>query len=256
MSWLTWILLWWFAGGSLRALVLLLVVLWFIDRAALRVFPSPLRAFRRYRRRLALERLLEVNPHDRRARLELAEALIERGRHARAVELLKPNIEAGDEDTTTLFALGVACFGAGHAQQGELFLGEAAAREPRYRGGAITLELGRGRLATGNAAGAREALESFLAVSPGSVEARVLLAQALERLGDAQGATARREEAWREYASSPLFHRRAQRRWAWRARPSRPAIYAVLTVVLVTGVVVGAARFESPSPEAAYYNAD
>lgn len=256
MSWLTWILLWWFAGGPLRALVLLLVVLWLVDRAALRVFPSPLRAFRRHRRRAALERLLAVNPHDRRARLELAEAAIERGQPARAVELLKANIEAGDDDTTTLFAMGVACFGAGHAKQGELFLGEAWANEPRYRGGAIELELGRGRLSTGNPAGARDALESFLARSPGSVEARVLLARALDALGEAPAAAARRDEAWREYASSPLFHRRAQRRWAWRARPSRPATYAALTVLLVSGLLWGAATFEAPTPEAAYYDVD
>src|SRR5574340_1598073 len=85
-------------GSPLAALAVLLVVWWLGDRATFRLLPDPVRPLTRLRRRWALEAALRVNPHDRRARFELAELLLEARRPARAVEVLRPNVEAGDED--------------------------------------------------------------------------------------------------------------------------------------------------------------
>jgi len=241
-KWILWMLLARLTGSPLLSLLALVVLYLVLDRFTLQLLPSPLRLWARWRRAGQLQRLLETNPHDRRARYELADLWVARGRHADAVRVLKPNLEAGDEDAATLYLLGVAYLGAGQAAQGELLLDEAERLEPGYGLGAIELARGRSRLARGaltGDAGALSALERFCRARPGSVEGRVLLARALERAGRSAEAAQARDLAWSDYRAAPRFQRRRERRWAWRARPSRPLAYAAaLAVLLLTGALL------------------
>jgi tetratricopeptide (TPR) repeat protein len=232
-KWMLWLLLTAFTGRPLLSLVLVIAAVWAVDRFTLQLLPSPLRIIGRWRRAAQLERMLLANPHDRRARFELAELRIGRGRYAEAVEILKPNLEAGDEDVDTLFLLGVAYLGAGEAAKGELLLDEAAKLEADYRMGAINLARGRLRLARGDAKGAVEPLEHFVKGRHGTVEGRVLLAKALDTAGRDADAALMRDEAWKEYVAAPRFQRRRERVWAWRARPSRPLTYAAIALMLL-----------------------
>ena len=52
-----------------------------------------------------------------------------------------------------------------------------------------------------------------------------------------------RDEAWNEYVSAPRFQRRKERLWAWRARPSRPATYAIALAMVM--ILFG--RFAAPA---------
>jgi tetratricopeptide (TPR) repeat protein len=241
-KWLQWIILSGITGSPVGSAVFLLVFYWAVDRFTFRLLPDPVAFVRRSLRAGNLRRELINNPHDRRARYELAELMVGRRRYARAVELLKPNLEAGDDDVPTLYLMGVACLGAGHHQQGEALLDEAAKEDAGFRLGAIELERGRWRLKRGDARGAVEALRKLLAFRKGTIEGRFLLARALEAAGDDGAGALMREEAWREYVGSPRFHRRAERLWAWRARPSRPLLYAAIALACV--VLLG--RFAGP----------
>jgi Flp pilus assembly protein TadD len=214
-------------GSPLLALLFILALWWLGDRATFRLFPDPFRWVARWQRRGQLRRTLEVNPHDRRARFELAELLLEAGRPAQAVVTLRPNIEAGDDDVHTALTWGTALGRSGSGEAAERALAVARAAAPAFRAGEIDLELGRQRLARGDLAGAREALERLLQLRPGSVEGRWFLSRALQGLGDPAGATRRRREAWTEYAALPRFQRRQQRPYAWRSNPWRPAAVAL-----------------------------
>ncbi|MDC0713495.1 hypothetical protein POL68_33835 [Stigmatella sp. ncwal1] len=233
-KWLLWMLLTAFTGRPLLSLALLLVGLWVMDRFTVQLLPSPARWWGRWRRSGQLERMILANTHDRRARAELAELWIGRGLYAEAAGLLKPNLEAGDEDVDTLFLLGVAYLGAGEVARGELLLDEAAKLDEDFRMGAIDLERGRLRLKNGDAQGAVAPLERFVKSRHGTVEGRVLLARALNRSGRDAEAALMRDEAWAEYVSAPRFQRRRERMWAWRARPSRPLTYVALALVAMT----------------------
>lgn len=232
-TWFLWMLLSMVTGSPLLSLLLVVAVLWAVQHYTLGVLPSPLRWVRRWQRGSELERTLQVNPHDRRSRYELADMRVGQKRYAAAVEVLKPNLEAGDEDVATLYLLGVAYLGTGDARRGELLLDEAEKLEPGYGMGAIYLERGRWRLARGELPGAIEALERFCSLRHGTVEGRVLLAQAYERSGRAAEAARAREEAWRDYVAVPAFQRRRERLWAWRARPSRPMAYGAATALVL-----------------------
>jgi tetratricopeptide (TPR) repeat protein len=232
-TWMLWMIVSAVTGRPLLSLALVFGALWAMDRFTLGVLPRPLRIINRWRRAGQLERTLMNNTHDRKARFELAELRVGQGRYAAAVELLKPNLEAGDDDVDTLFLLGVAYLGAGEKAKGELLLDEAAKVNPDFRQGSIELERGRLRLANGDAEGAVKALEHFVKGRHGSIEGRVLLAKALDKAGRDADAALMRDEAWKDYVAAPGFQRRRERLWAWRARPSRPITYAAIALLLV-----------------------
>jgi Flp pilus assembly protein TadD len=220
-------------GSPLLALLVLLALWWLGDRATFQLLPDPLRWVARRRRRGQLGQALEVNPHNRRDRFELAELLLEAGHPAEAVVILRPNIEAGDDDVHTALAWGAALGRSGSGEAAERALALAHAASPGFRAGEIDLELGRQRVARGDLAGAREALERLLQSRPGSVEGRWLLSRALHGLGDRVGAARRRDEAWAEYVSLPRFQRRQQRPFAWRSKPGRPLALALVGVLAI-----------------------
>jgi len=232
-QWMLWLLLSWVTGSPITAL-LVLAALWLLgDRLTFRVLPDPLRALARWRRRRALWATLQVNPHDRRARFELSELLLEARRPRQAAEVLRPNVLAGDEDVRTAFAMGAALGRCGEFEPAEKALEVARAQEPRFRLGEIDLELGRQRVARGDFAGAREALSRVVAERPGTVEGRYYLARALAGLGEAAEAGEVRRAALSEYRLLPRFHRRQERPFAWRLAPWRPAAVALVVVAVL-----------------------
>lgn len=231
MKWIQWLLLTAIVGNPILAFVILIVVWWTLDRFTLGILPDPLRIFGRLRRIAALRRALQHNAHDRRNRVELADLLIARKKHREAAEVLRYNVEQGDEEARTYFLLGVALMGAGQAERGAAALEEARAIDPGYGSGAIDLELGRGLLLTGSpeeTKAALRALEAFVEKRHSTIEGKVLLARARAALQDEPGAAAARESAWQDYVSSPRFIRRRERWWAWRAKPARPLAYAAI----------------------------
>jgi tetratricopeptide (TPR) repeat protein len=249
-SYLWWLMLTAVTGSPVGSAIILVLVWLVTDRFTLGVLPDPLRWVGRLGRELNLKRGLLNNPHDGRARLELAQLLVERRAHQRAVEVLRPNLEKGDEDVQTVFTMGAACLGAGYAPQGEKLLEHARELDPDFRVGEIDLVLGKGRLQRQDFAGAREALERLMRARSGTVEGRVLLARALAGLHDDGAAALMRDDAWKEYVAAPRFQRKKERLWAWRARPSRPLLYLAV-VLLVLGAFVKAATSTSVSRERA-----
>lgn len=229
--WLLWILLASLTGRPILSLVAVLLVWWATDRLTFQLLPDPFRWLARRRREGQLRRLLDVNPADRRSRLELALLLLERGQPAEAAALVRQNVEAGDEDLHTAFALGAALARSGDRQRAEPVLDVARRLDPAFRMGEIDLELGRLRVRAGDFDGAREPLERLVAARPGTVEGRWLLARALDGLGRRQDAARVREEAWREYQGLPRFRRRPERPFAWRIKPWRPALVALLLLL-------------------------
>jgi predicted Zn-dependent protease len=244
-QWMLWLLLSWITGSPITALVILALVWLLGDRVTFRVLPDPLRGFQRWSRRSALRRTLAQNPHDRRARLELANLLLDARRPGQVAEVLAPNVAAGDDDVHTSFAMGAALARTGRREDAERFLAAARAREPGFRMGEIDLEVGRLRVRSGDAAGAREPLERLVAERPGTVEGRFWLGRALDALGDAAGAARIRDDAWREYAALPRFRRQHERPYAWRIRPWRPAIVAAVVLVAL-GVALAVATQGGP----------
>jgi predicted Zn-dependent protease len=232
-TFMPWMLLTMLTGSPLVSAAVVLAAWYFVDRSTVGVFGRVVRAVRRLTRMRTLRRLLAINPHDRRARLELGELLLEHHRPAAALGILRPAVEAGDQVPELLFALGRACLQTGHATQGEQLLEEVEAESSGFRLGAVELERGRYRLERRDAAGAVEALERFCRIRHGTVEGKVLLARALAALGREAEAADWRAKAWEDYVHAPGFRQRAERLWAWRVKPWRPVAWAGLGLVVL-----------------------
>ncbi len=220
---------------------LVVLVVWFAADRAWFSRTAANRWLQRRRLEPKLRASLEVNPHDRDARFQLAELLLARGRHDRALELIEKNLAAGDEDDETLFVAGVAAFGSSTpdaAARAQAYLERARQRTPTFRGGAVDLALGRGRLLHDQFPTAREALQRAIEAQPGSVEAHVLLARAYEGQGQTDEAARAKAQAWRLYREAPRFKRRQTRSWAWRANPMAAVRYGLIVVAVVVAIVI------------------
>lgn len=232
-SWLMWMILSRVTGSPIGSAIAMLAFYFVVDRYTFGVIPDPLRFLARWRRRAWLREQLERNPHDGKHRLELAGLLVEAKQGKEAVEVLRPTFDRGADDVQSVFTMGEACLLAGYTEQGEKLLDHAEELEPDFRVGEINLVRGRWRLARKDNAGAKKALEAFVKQRSGTVEGRVLLARAQRALGDDASAALLDDEAWKEFTVSPRFQKRKERFWAWRARPSRPATYAFIVVLIV-----------------------
>lgn len=230
-TYILWIILSSILRNPILAGVAVLAIVFITDRFAIGVLPDPFGVIKRWRRTARLQRTLLQNKNDRKARYELAEIYVAKKKFQLAVDTLKPNLEAGDDDAHTLFVMGVACLGANHSQQGETFLEAAEAQDPNFRMGDIDLERGRYRIERKDYKGAIEALRRFMQKRESSIEGSYLLAKALELSGDDASAALERQSTWKHYVSAPGFQRKRERRWAWKAKPSRPLLYGTLAAL-------------------------
>jgi tetratricopeptide (TPR) repeat protein len=234
-GWLKFGFLWMLTGSPVTAALILVVLGGVTDWYALGIVRRAYGVLANARRGARLQRELAHNPANQKVRHDLGEVLVERHSFQGAIQVLKPILEEEPGDLPALLLMGLACLGAGKVEQGELFLTTVESTDPRFRQGAATLALGRARLGRGDARAAVEPLRRYLAAYASSVEGHYLLARALKGCGDDVGAGEERERTWREYATALPFQRRADRRWAWRVRPWRPALYGLLLTLTVLG---------------------
>jgi len=227
-NWINFSILWMLTGSPVSAALILLSAYALMDWYTFGFLRGVARTVADFRRGRRLGLSLLHNPHDRKARADLGEILLSQRRYARAIEVVKPIADDAPHDLNALYMLGVACLATGRVDQGELFLTEVHQARPDFRDGAPLLELGRSRVRR-RAVTAVGPLQMFLQEHPHHVEARYWLARAHVVAGDAAAAASERGRCWREYQTELPYQQRADRIWAWRARPARPLLYAALT---------------------------
>lgn len=236
MKFLVWISASIILGNPLLAAIIVVALYWTLDRYTLGLLPDPLRLFSRWRRLSGCNRRLRVNSHDRKARLDKAEVLLELGWPKASLETVRYNIDAGDRDAYTLFIAGQAAFGSGDAVIGERLLELVRKDNPTFAQNRVDLELGRGQLNSKNFLAAQTALERFVSARSSAIEGNLLLSRAYAGLGKKPAASAARTAAWAAYQEAPGFLKRRERLWAWRANPIRPILY--LSAALCLGSVI------------------
>ena len=224
-GWINFSILWMLTGNPVAAALILLSAYAIADWYTFGFLRGVAHAVADFRRGRRLRLVLLHNPHDRKARADLGDILISQRRYARAIEVVKPLADRDPHDLQALFMLGIACLATGRVEQGELFLRGVHEADPQFRDGAALLELGRARIRRRHAEAAAP-LREYLQTHPHHVEARFWLSRALDLAGDPQAAAAERKRCWQEYETELPYQRRCDRIWAWRAKPSRPALYA------------------------------
>lgn len=209
--------LWYLTGNPFIALLILLAILYVLDRRFVGLTPNIFRPFQLGRKASRLRQDLHANPHNTSAKLELARILIERKKYGEAVPYLEQTIAVMEDSADVHAELGLCRLKLGDLAGGEQLMLRALELNPRVKYGEPYLRLGEA-LAGVSPEKAAAYMERFREVQSSSVEAYYRLGQLYDKLGRAADAKRSFREALDIYRGLPRYSRRQQRRWALLAR--------------------------------------
>lgn len=210
-------LLWWLLGNPFLALIVLIVILYALERRFIGLTPNLFRPFRRRSAISRMRRQLQLNPHDVSAKQELARLLIEGNKFGEARDILL-GIEAQMEHSAEYWSdLGLCELALGRTEEGERAMRRALDISPRVKYGLPYLRLGEA-YAKSDPDRALAFLKQFQEIQSSSCEAYY-------RLGGiyaSMGRTAEARDSYREclaiYRTLPRYMRRRERKWATLSR--------------------------------------
>lgn len=210
-------LLWWVIGNPFVALIVLIIILYALDRRFVGLTPSVLKPLKRSRRLSKLKEELRLSPHHTSTKLDIARIYMEQKKYAAALELLEQVGEVMDDSPDVLSEKGICKLKLGAAEEGERLILQAVELNPRVKYGDPYLILGES-FADKDAEKAIRYLERFREVNSSSCEAYYLLGQLYRKLGSEEEARRSFREAVELYRGLPKYKRRHERRWALLAR--------------------------------------
>ncbi|MEI7025289.1 tetratricopeptide repeat protein [Paenibacillus sp. y28] len=210
-------LLWWLTGNPFIAIVVLLVIIYVLDRRFVGLTPSIVKPLRRARKIRQLREELALSPHHTSNKLELARLLMEKKRFDEAAGLLEQVLQVMEDSADVRSELGICELRKGRLEQGEALIAEALELNPRVKYGEPYLELGEA-LGGVQPEKAIRYLQMFGQVNSSSCEAYYKLGRLYKKLGRNQEASGAFREAIQLYRGLPKYKRRHERKWALLAR--------------------------------------
>ena len=206
-------LLWLLLGNPFVAVLVLLLLLYVLDRSFLGFFPSFLKPLRRNRRLARALQDIRERPFDVSAKQEAARLYMEKKRWAEARRLLEDIMPVMEHSAEVRCDLGICRVKTGDVAQGEKDLAEALAMNPRVRYGEPYLRLAEA-LAPTDVERAVAALHRFKEANSSSCELYYRLGRLYESLGRKADAKQSYREAVDVYRALPKYKRKSERRWA------------------------------------------
>ncbi|MBP3961935.1 tetratricopeptide repeat protein [Paenibacillus lignilyticus] len=206
-------LLWWLTGSPFLAVLVLLALLYVLDRRFIGLTPSFVKPLRRFGTIRRLRQQILMNPNDIPAKHELARLLIERKRYKEAKEWLMPLQDALEHSAEFWDDLGACLSHLGETDAAEAAIGNALSINPRVKYGTPYLRLA-GIYAKTNPEKAIGHLQSFRAIHSSSIEAYYKLALLYSQLGRAEDAKQTLVECGTLYRALPRYKKRQERKWA------------------------------------------
>lgn len=207
------ILLWRLLGNPFLAILVLLVIVYLLDRRFVGVFPSLTKPFKRMGQVSRLRTQISMNPNDVSSKHELARLLIERKKDAEAQKLLE-SIASQSEDSAEFWDdLGTVYVRQGDIQKGEAYILKALEINPRVKYGRPYLRLA-DVYKNSDRDKAVEYVHLFQEIQSSSCEGYYLLGmmyKALDRQAEAKAAF---QESINIYRSLPKYKKRQERKWA------------------------------------------
>lgn len=210
------VLLWQIVGNPIAAILILLVILYLIDRRFIGLAPSITRPIKRLRNISRLRKDIEANPSDVSSRHELARLLLERKQYGEALRILESIRESSEESAEYWDDLGTARLGTGDVAGGETDILHGLSMNPRVKYGRPYLRLAEA-FRTRDKDKAIGYLEQFHDIHSSSSEAYYLLGSMYRALGRGEEAKKSFQESLHVYRSLPKYKKRQERKWAIRS---------------------------------------
>ncbi len=210
-------LFFWLFGNPFVAFLVLMIVLYLLDRRFLGIFPNLFRPFHLSIRLRRVRQELSLGPHNASLKMEAARILMEKQRYAEAMILLDELIHVMSDSAEIWFEAGRCRLKLGDLSVGEEHILRALQLNPRVRYGEPYLRLGEAYADVDQNKAIRY-LRQFQDIHSSSCEAYYRLGLVLEKVGQMDEAKQAYEEAKTIYQSLPKYKRKSERRWVWLAR--------------------------------------
>jgi len=210
-------LLWALLGNPFLAILVMLVILYVIDRRFIGLTPSFIKPFRRRAAIRKLRQQVQLSPSDRSAKHELARLLIERKQFAEAKSILMPMQDVMNDSAEYWDDLGTALAALNEREAAEAAIRNALSINPRVKYGTPYLRLA-SMWAKDNPEAAIGHLESFRVIQTSSCEAYYKQAQIFQQLGRQEDERRALQECTSIYRQLPRYKRRQERKWALLAK--------------------------------------
>ncbi len=208
--------LWWLFGNPFVAILVLLVIFYFLERRYIGLSPSIVRPLKRRSAIARWRRHIQMSPHDVSAKTELARLLIERKSYAEAREILSGIEVQMDHSGEYWSDIGTCDLALGRLQEGEREMEQALAISPRVKYGQPYLRLAEAYAKT-EPEKAIGWLQQFKDVNSSSCEAYYRLGLIYGSLGRADDAKQAFRECSQLYRTLPRYMKRHERKWAIRS---------------------------------------
>lgn len=206
----------WLFGNPFIAIIVLLLVIYALERRFVGLSPSLVEPLRRRSSIGKLRKQQEMSPHDLSVKSELARLLIESGKYARARDILQ-GIEQRMEHSAEYWSdLGTCELALGRLEEGERAMKRALSISPKVKYGQPYLKLAEA-LAKTDPGRAIQYLQQFKEVNSSSCEAYYRLGTIYADLGKSAEAAEAFGECRQLYRALPKYMKRHERKWALRA---------------------------------------
>lgn len=209
-------LLWRLIGNPFVAILVILLIVYLLDRRFVGLFPSITRPFKRLRNISKLRTQIASSPSDVSSRHELARLLIERRKYREALTILESIRSNSEESAEYWDDLGTCLLNTGNIPQGEQDILKALQINPRVKYGRPYLRLA-AAFKTSDREKAITYVEQFHSIHSSSSEAYYLLGSMYKDLGRNDEAKAAFKESLAIYKSLPKYKKRQERKWAVRS---------------------------------------
>ncbi|MGG6311281.1 tetratricopeptide repeat protein [Paenibacillus macerans] len=210
------ILLSWLFGNPFIAIIVLLLILYFIDRRYVGLLPSLSKPFKRGRNISRLRQQLSASPFDVSSKRELARLLLERKKFHEAHRLLEEAKDASESSAEFWSDLGAASLGLGRIEEGEAEILHALSLNDRVKYGQPYLQLA-SAFREKDPQKALQYAAKFGEIQSSSSEAYYLLGSLYQLLGSKEEAKRAFGESIAVYRSLPKYKKRQERKWALRS---------------------------------------
>ncbi|GGF98404.1 tetratricopeptide repeat protein [Paenibacillus abyssi] len=209
-------LLWWIFGNPFVAIIVLLVILYFLDRRFIGLSPSLVKPLRRRSQIAKLRQQLLLNPNDITAKQDIARLLIEKKSYREARKWLESVGNVMEHSAEYWDDLGTVYLHTGDKARGEEAIQRAVAINPRVKYGQPYLRLA-ALHSKSDADRAIRYLDEFRTIHSSSCEAYYRLGEIYKLLGRTEEAKQAFGEALLIYRSLPKYKKRQERKWAIRS---------------------------------------
>ena len=209
--------LWYIFGNPFIAILVLLLILYMLDRRYVGLTPSMVKPFQRMKRISKLKQELNANPHDLSTKHELSRLLIERGKYEEARKWLEPMQDRMEHSAEFWDDLGTCYMYLGEPERGEAAIQKALELNPRVKYGQPYLRLAR-FYARSDKQRALESLKAFGSIHSSSCEMYYRMGCIYAEMDRKEEAKASWEEAIRLYHALPKYMKRKERSWMIKSR--------------------------------------